>query len=191
MEKIILASASPRRKELLEQIGIAFLCHPACGEEKITHSVPEEIVKELASQKAEEVAVQYPDSVVLGADTIVSCDGDILGKPASRQEATEMINKLQGRTHEVYTGVCLVKMSQGQPVKKTVFAVETKVEMFPMSSQEVETYIASGEGDDKAGAYGIQGKCAAYIKGITGDYYNVVGLPVSRVYQELKAIMEE
>lgn len=186
MKTIVLASASPRRKELLEQIGIEFVCHPAIGEERITSTNPKEIVQELALQKASEVAKEYTDVVIIGADTIVSCNGQILGKPASRQEARDMIAGLQGRIHEVFTGVCLLVIEQGDVKKKIVFAEETKVEMYPMSEEEIEKYIATGDGDDKAGAYGIQGKCAAFIKGIVGDYYNVVGLPVSKVYQNLK-----
>ncbi len=191
METIVLASASPRRKELLEQIGIDYICHPARGEERITCTNPEDVVKELAFQKASEVAQQYPNSIILGADTIVSCDGQILGKPVSREDARTMITRLQGRTHEVYTGVCLMKMRHGNIVSSLVFAEETKVEMYAMSQEEIDCYIQSGEGDDKAGAYGIQGKCAAFIKGIKGDYYNVVGLPVSRVYQNLKELEEK
>lgn len=190
MKTIILASASPRRKELLEQIGIEFFCHPAVGEEKVSKTNPKDIVKELALQKATEVAKQYPDAIVLGADTIVSCDGQILGKPVSRQNAMEMLNMLQGRTHEVLTGVCILKMIDGTIAEQILFEEETKVEMHAMSFEEIEEYVKSGECDDKAGSYGIQGKCAAFIKGIIGDYYNVVGLPVSRVYQSLKKLTE-
>lgn len=189
MNQIILASASPRRRELLEQIGMEFLCHPAVGEEIISTDTPEEVVEALALQKALEVAGYYSDGIIIGADTIVSCDGRILGKPASRKEASEMITLLQGRTHEVFTGVCLIQMKDGYEKQRMLFAEETKVEMYAMSQEEIEDYISSGEGDDKAGAYGIQGRCAAYIKGIQGDYYNVVGLPVSRVYQGIKQLM--
>ena len=186
MESVILASASPRRKELLEQIGISFRCHPAKGEEKADGTTPEEIVKRLAQQKAEEVASHYQEGIVLGADTIVCCDHEILGKPENRRQAAEMITRLQGRVHEVYTGVCLLHMHSGICGRELIFAEKTEVEFYPMDQEEIERYIRSGEGDDKAGAYGIQGGCAKYIKGIRGDYYNVVGLPISRVYQSLK-----
>ena len=185
MEKVILASASPRRKELLELIGIPFLCHPAKGEEVTNAIEPAEVVKELARQKALEVSANYPAGIILGADTVVAFQGEILGKPRDRQHALEMITKLQGQTHQVYTGVCLLRIRQGKIADSIVFAEETQVEMYPMSRSEIDRYIHSGEGDDKAGAYAIQGKCAVYIKGIVGDYYNVVGLPVARVYQSL------
>lgn len=186
MMKIILASASPRRKELLEQIGLEFVCHPAVGEEVISKKIPKEVVEELAVQKAEEVSKAYDQGIVIGADTVVSCEEQILGKPLHRQQAREMIELLQGRIHDVYTGVCLLHIENGEVVHKEVFAEKTQVEMFPMSESEIRQYIDSGEGDDKAGAYGIQGKCAAYIKQIVGDYNNVVGLPVGMVYQNIK-----
>lgn len=191
MINVILASASPRRKELLEQIGITFSCHPAKGEEVVNSTIPKEIVQELARQKASEVSACYEDGIIIGADTIVCCDDEILGKPADREHAKRMITRLQGRTHEVYTGVCILHISKGRPVKEVVFAEETKVELFTMDAEEIEAYTNSGEGDDKAGAYGIQGRCAAYIKGIIGDYYNVVGLPISRVYQVIRQIKAE
>lgn len=186
METIILASASPRRKELLEQIGVTFICQPAVGEEKISSDSPETVVKELASQKASEVAAQHQDGIIIGADTVVSLEGKILGKPASRKEACRMLQMLQGRVHQVYTGVCMIKKRQGVVEESVVFSEETLVEMYPVTEKEIENYVQSGESDDKAGGYAIQGKCAVFIKGITGDYYNVVGLPVSRVYQTLQ-----
>lgn len=186
MESIILASASPRRKELLEQMGIIFRCHPAQKEEATNLILPEKRVMELARQKAVEVSEYYQEGIILGADTIVCCDQEILGKPKNREHARKMIARLQGSVHEVYTGVCLRSMQHGVCQQEILFAEETKVEFFPMDDEEILEYIQSGEGDDKAGAYGIQGKCAQYIKGIQGDYYNVVGLPISRVYQSLK-----
>ena len=186
MKSIVLASASPRRKELLHQIGLEFICHPATGEEHASAVLPQEVVQELARQKAMEVSESYPDAIIIGADTVVSYDGRILGKPKDRAHAKQMITMLQGQTHQVYTGVCLVVMQEGGMVDEIGFVQETSVEMYAMSPEEIDAYTASGEGDDKAGAYGIQGACAAYIKGISGDYYNVVGLPVGRLYQEIK-----
>lgn len=186
MRPIILASASPRRKELLEQIGLTFECCPAKGEEYTQASEPSEVVQDLAAQKALEIAAGCEEGIIIGADTVVSVDGQILGKPENEQHARRMIEQLQGRTHEVYTGVCLLRVQQGKITQRLIYAQETKVEVYPMSQKEVECYIQSGEGVDKAGAYAIQGAFAAYIKGIIGDYYNVVGLPVASVYQAIK-----
>lgn len=186
MKTIVLASASPRRKELLHQIGLEFICHPSQSEERPDSIKPSEMVQELAWQKAAEVAECYQDAIIIGADTVVELDGNVLGKPANREHARTMIQSLQGQTHRVFTGVCLLLMQQGRIEKKVLFADETKVEMYEMSPEEIDTYIATGECDDKAGAYGIQGACAAYIKGIHGDYYNVVGLPVARVYRNIR-----
>lgn len=184
--KIILASASPRRRELLTQIGVNFAVQPACGEEVITGSNPEEVVKELSAQKAEEVAKmqQEGDWLVIGADTVVSCDGRILGKPKDEADAFVMLSMLQGHTHEVYTGVTLYWSVNGKE-QKLMFAEQTKVTMYAMTAEEIRSYIKTGEPMDKAGSYGIQGKCAAFIEKISGDYNNVVGLPVARIYQEL------
>ena len=184
--KIILASASPRRRELLTQIGVNFAVQPACGEEVITGSNPEEVVKELSAQNAEEVAKmqQEGDWLVIGADTVVSCDSRILGKPKDEADAFVMLSMLQGHTHEVYTGVTLYWSVNGKEQKLT-FAEQTKVTMYAMTAEEIRSYIKTGEPMDKAGSYGIQGKCAAFIEKISGDYNNVVGLPVARIYQEL------
>ena len=184
--KIILASASPRRRELLTQIGVNFAVQPACGEEVITGSNPEEVVKELSAQKAEEVAKmqQEGDWLVIGADTVVSCDSRILGKPKDEADAFVMLSMLQGHTHEVNTGVTLYWSANGKEQKLT-FAEQTKVTMYAMTAEEIRAYIKTGEPMDKAGSYGIQGKCAAFIEKISGDYNNVVGLPVARIYQEL------
>ena len=184
--KIILASASPRRRELLDQIGVCFHVQPACGEEKITSSDPKEVVEELSAQKAEEVAdtQKEGDWLVIGADTVVSSKGQILGKPGTGENAFRMLSMLEGNTHEVYTGVTLCWSYAGKKEKLT-FAEKTEVTMYPMTEAEIRDYIKTGEPMDKAGAYGIQGKCAAFIKKISGDYNNVVGLPVARIYQEL------
>lgn len=201
MIQIILASASPRRRELLEQIGLTFEVCPAKGEEIITKSAPEEAVQELARAKAREVAAmvrQYgvrhgelvtpQDMIVIGADTVVAADGQILGKPGDEEDAFRMLSMLSGRSHAVYTGVALVFLDQSGRAGEHVFYEKTFVSMREMSEKEIRRYIATGEPMDKAGAYGIQGKCAIYIDKIDGDYNNVVGLPVAALYRELKKL---
>lgn len=201
MSRIILASASPRRKELLEQIGVEFEICPAKGEEVITKTVPQEVVMELSKQKAEEIAsmvlsfgenhkdITTPtDILVIGADTVVAHEGKILGKPKDEENAKRMLQSLSGTTHSVFTGVTLVLIDKQGRCGEVVFYEKTDVTMHTISETEIERYVASGEPMDKAGAYGIQGKCAIYIEKIEGDYNNVVGLPISRLYQELKKI---
>lgn len=201
--KIILASASPRRRELLKQIGLDFEVIVSQTEEKIAQTDAALVVEELSAQKAGEVlsrlaavpgeaheagrkAEETPEDVlVIGADTVVSAGGQILGKPGSRKEAAEMLSKLSGNTHEVCTGVTLLYRAGGGVQKKT-FHETTRVTFYPMSGQEISEYVSTCDCMDKAGAYGIQGFCARYIKGIEGDYNNVVGLPVGRIYQETK-----
>lgn len=192
MKKIILASGSPRRKELLEQIGVVFEVHKAQREEVITSAVPSEAVKELALQKAEEIAADQEGDVIIGADTVVVAKGQILGKPKDREDALRMLEILNGKEHEVITGVAVILKGFGKPVQ---FAETTKVRVYPMTRAQIERYVDSKEPMDKAGAYGIQGRFAAYVAGIEGDYNNVVGLPVGRLCQELLAagidLMEE
>lgn len=184
MKKIVLASGSPRRSELLEQIGVVFEVHKAEGEEVITSTVPSEAVKELALQKAEEVAEKWQGDVIIGADTVVAAEGQILGKPENREDALRMLRLLSGKEHEVITGVAVILRESGKLVH---FAETTKVRVYSMTGAQMERYADSGEPADKAGAYGIQGKFAAYVAGIEGDYNNVVGLPVGRLYQEVLA----
>lgn len=189
--KIYLASASPRRKELLKQVGLSFKVMPSTVEEKITKTEPQEVVEELSYQKAVDVCGRLAedgqeDFVVIGADTVVSCWGEILGKPKDRADAKRMLGRLQGGSHQVYTGVTLAWKNRGVSPMYCTFSECTDVTMYPMTEEEIEKYADSGEPMDKAGAYAIQGLCAAYIQGICGDYNNVVGLPVGRVYQELK-----
>ncbi len=191
MVKFVLASGSPRRKELLAQLGMQFEISSAHGEEIITKEQPWEIVEELSMQKATEVADRYEaehavqeNTVVIGADTIVAYGAEIMGKPKSRQHAIEMLSELQGHVHQVYTGVTLIIMT-GKDRKLICFHEKTEVEMYPMTQAQIEAYVSTGEPMDKAGAYAIQGKCAAYIKGICGEYNNVVGLPIARLSQEL------
>lgn len=183
MEPLILASGSPRRKEILEQVGVVFSVMPSDVEEIITKEVPEEIVMELSRQKAEDVYQKQgnKDVIVLGADTVVAHEGKILGKPKTKEEAKAMLRSLSGQKHSVYTGVTLI----GKGGRET-FYDETVVEFYPMNEEEISAYVESGEPMDKAGAYGIQGKAAAFIKGIEGDYYNVMGLPIAKVLRNLQ-----
>lgn len=191
MKRIILASASPRRRELLEQIGIEFEIKVSDKEEIYQSTEPEAIVKELALMKVENVsseldAEECKHTIVIGADTIVVLEGNILGKPKDEEDAFQMISCLQGRSHQVYTGVALVVYDEVGNIHTKSRAVETKVYVNPMEDFEIREYVDSKEPMDKAGGYGIQGRFAAYIDRIEGDYYNVVGLPISYVYQELK-----
>lgn len=194
MRRIILASKSPRRRELLSQGGYDFEIIPAKKEEIISHTKPGDIVRELSYAKAMEVydiALEkygYNDIekyLVIGADTIVAAEDCILGKPSDKEDAYRMLNMLQGNTHKVYTGVSIAYREQNEN-KCHSFYEETEVSFYPMSDDEIRQYISTGSPSDKAGAYGIQDSCALYIKGIRGDYNNVVGLPLGRLYQELK-----
>lgn len=220
-KKIILASASPRRRELLTQIGLDFEVVVSETEEKITSTEPAKVVEELSAQKAEAVweklcsttasqgsvtnaerldegsevfeseqtsgETTITDIIVLGADTVVACDGKILGKPADTEAAAAMLTMLQGRGHEVYTGVTILYEQNGER-KTLTFHEKTIVHFYPMTDAQIREYVSTGDPMDKAGSYGIQGFCARYIRGIEGDYNNVVGLPVGRVYQELHGL---
>lgn len=188
--KIILASGSPRRKELLLQIGIVPEIIVSHVEEKITSDVPAEVVMSLAEQKAVDVAKEMPEgTVILGSDTVVAADGKILGKPKSHEEAYDMIRRLAGRSHQVYTGVCLVKKGpEGEADTVVSFYDETDVNVSPMTEKEIREYADSEEPMDKAGSYAVQGFFARYIDGLKGSYANVMGLPVHLVYQELKKL---
>lgn len=185
-KRIILASASPRRRELLEQIGLQFEVLPGRGEERITKERPNEVVEELSVQKAAEAAAEIADGLILGADTVVCLDDEIMGKPKNEAEAHRMLASLQGRSHSVYTGVTVLVKEDGALIASRTFSRETKVRVCAMTGEEIDRYIATGEPMDKAGAYGIQGRFAAYVDSIAGDYNNVVGLPVSAVWQVLK-----
>ena len=209
--RLVLASASPRRRELLSQIGLEFTVMPSTKEENAKTTEAGALVQELSRQKAVDIWEQLsggqgqnpdadqeqiaeetqepnlngkrqPELLVIGADTVVCCEGKILGKPHSREAAAEMLTALQGRSHEVYTGVTLYSQSE-----TVTFFECTQVEFYPMTKVEISEYIDSKEPMDKAGAYGIQGLGARLVKGIRGDYNNVVGLPVGRLYQELKS----
>ena len=209
--RLVLASASPRRRELLSQIGLEFTVMPSTKEENAKTTEAGALVQELSRQKAVDIWEQLsggqgqnPDAdqeqiseetqepnlngkrqselLVIGADTVVCCEGKILGKPHSREAAAEMLTALQGRSHDVYTGVTLYSQSE-----TVTFFECTQVEFYPMTEVEISEYIDSKEPMEKAGAYGIQGLGARFVKGIRGDYNNVVGLPVGRLYQELKS----
>ena len=188
--RLILASASPRRIQLLHQIGLTAEVMPSHTEEKISSENPEEVVQALARQKAEDVYARLLSegnvgdaTVVIGADTVVSVDNHILGKPKSHEEAAEMIASLSGRTHQVYTGVAVIT-----PRESRSFAEMAAVTVYPLSPAELRIYADSEEPMDKAGAYGIQGSFGKFVKGIQGDYNAIVGLPVARLYQELKSM---
>ena len=192
MKKIILGSGSPRRKELLSQIGVPFEVRVSEKEEIYTQTIPKEIVKELALMKAENVASEIPakSTIVIGADTVVVHQDQILGKPKDEQDAFRMIQSLQGDVHQVYTGGAILDFDGNGEKTVISHAVETRVSVNPMSEEEIWKYVQSKEPMDKAGAYGIQGKFSAFIEKIEGDYFNVVGLPVSYVYQILKQLGE-
>ncbi len=186
--QVILASGSPRRKELLELIGVEFKIITSNKEEIITSTNPEEVVKELSKMKAEDVAagVSGP-AIILGADTVVAHKGRILGKPKDKEDAIRMITSFAGDDHQVYTGVCIIRKEADGSVKTISFAEGTRVTVYPMTAEEIGRYVESGEPMDKAGAYAIQGLFAPYIKEIEGDYYNIVGFPIAGIYQRLKA----
>lgn len=185
--KLILASASPRRKELLEQAGAKFEILPSQGEEVITSTDPRQAVLDLSRQKAEEVSQRAGEGsiVVLGADTVVAYKNQILGKPRDETGAKRMLELLSGSTHSVFTGVTWITICQDRREIHS-FVEETKVTMYPMKEHQILSYIRTREPMDKAGAYAIQGKCALYIQGIQGDYYNVVGLPLARIFHEME-----
>ena len=178
---VILASASPRRKELLGYIVPRFEIIPADVDETLPDEIPAEKSAEfLAVKKAEHISARYPESIVIGSDTVVIVDGEILGKPADETDAYRMLKKLSGKIHTVVTGVCI---SQGK--KKKSFSEATRVEFYPLSEEEIRDYIATGDPMDKAGAYGIQGEGCVLIKGIEGDFFTVMGLPAARLKREL------
>lgn len=185
----ILASASPRRQELLKLVlEEPFIVQPSDADEHIDPCEPAMLVQLLAERKARKVAEGKADALIIGADTVVALDGQILGKPKDRQDARQMLLALSGRTHAVYTGVFLLCTKNGKSLR---LAEQTLVTFAAMSSQEIEAYLDTGEYQDKAGAYGIQGGAAKHIRAISGCYFNVMGLPVHQTYELLKKIREE
>ena len=180
--RVILASASPRRKEILTQVGVKFDIIPAVGDEIITSTVPVDVVKELSRAKALEVAENCEkDALIIGADTVVALEDVILGKPKDYDEAFHMISSIKNRCHSVFTGVTIVCNG-----RISCFVSETKVYVYDMTDKEIDEYICTNDCYDKAGGYGIQGFFSQYVERIEGDYFNVVGLPVSRLMQEIK-----
>ena len=187
MSRIVLASASPRRRELLKQIGLKFEIMPSHIDEVLHGDSPAENVMGLASDKATDIYNQLvskgeTDVLVIGADTVVALDQKILGKPKDETEAFQMLQFLQGHTHQVYTGVCLIT-DKG----KETFYGKTDVTMYPATDEQLKAYIATKEPMDKAGSYAIQGLGTIFVQGIEGDYNNVVGLPVAEIWQRMNA----
>ena len=189
--RIILASGSPRRTELLQTAGIVHEVVVSGADEDVQEENPARLVEMLSSRKAEEVyerlVQQEPsgDLVVIGADTVVAADGKILGKPGDEEDARRMLRMLSGRSHHVYTGVTLCGR-MGSVRREVSFSEESTVHVAQLTEKEISEYIDSGEPMDKAGAYGIQGAFMKFVSGIEGDYFNIVGLPVSHLYQEMK-----
>lgn len=186
MKKVILASASPRRREILQKFGIYFSVVPSVGEEISTKTIPWEIVEELSLSKAMSVSkMADKDCLVIGADTVVVFEGKILGKPENEEDAIKTLMMLQGNTHQVYTGVTVLVAKEKEWVPFS-FHECTEVTFYPIDKEEILDYVCSGEGMDKAGSYGIQGYFGRFVKKISGDYYNVVGLPAARLLYEMK-----
>jgi septum formation protein len=189
--KIILASKSPRRKQLLELLGLSFRVQGSNIDEVYTLKNPEEIVTHLAESKAHDVARQVDEGLIIGADTIVVLDGQVLEKPGDEKDAFDMLMRLSNRTHSVYTGVCLILKTEHSADEYSFFE-ETKVTFAPLTETEVRSYIRSGSPMDKAGAYGIQDDYGAvFVKRIEGDYYNVVGFPLHAFYQKAKTLIPD
>lgn len=180
--KLILASSSPRRKELLSKLGYPFEIIPSSCEEVTTAVVPTDVVQQLATLKAKEVFAAHPDSVVIGCDTVVDFNGQIMGKPKSRSDAVRMLKSLSGNVHYVHTGVCILS-----PVGDWLFCDSTEVHFRNLSDCEIQRYVDGGYADGKAGAYGIQDD-SHFAADYRGDFDNVVGLPVYRVGEILDKI---
>lgn len=177
--KVVLASASPRRKELLQQIASQFTVYPSSKEENVPHCRPSKFVKQLAQLKATDVSRLFPEDLVLGADTVVVRAGRIIGKPIDEDDAFNILKELSGKTHFVYTGVCLATHG-----KQKVFVCKSRVLFNKLTDKQIYDYIATGSPMDKAGAYGIQD--SGFVKKIQGSYFNVMGLPVEKLKKILK-----
>jgi septum formation protein len=187
-ERLLLASASPRRREILENLGFDFEILPAdVDESEVPWNDPVESAKLLAEIKAVEVQVKRPRKTIIAADTIVLCDGEVMGKPATNEEAAGMLGRLSGRAHEVVTGITVL----APPNIRLIEAESTKVFFRELSKSEITRYINTREPFDKAGAYAIQGYASAFIDRIEGDYFNVVGLPVARLFRMLGRLEAE
>lgn len=187
MQSIILASQSPRRQELIRNITDDFAVIVSPAQEILPEGIaPEDAPVFLAGLKARAVADEHPGRTVIGADTVVILDGCILGKPRDAQDAAHMLRLLSGRIHTVITGCCIIRGD-----RERRFCERTKVEFYPLTDREIADYIATGEPMDKAGAYGIQEKGSLFVKGIVGDYFNVMGLPIGKLNRELGAFLSE
>ncbi len=190
MVRVILASESPRRKEIMEKMGIQFESMVADINEEVLNTKPRQMVQELAALKAKKVADIFEDDydnkiVIIGADTMVFHKGRLMGKPVDEEDAFKMIKMISNDVHQVYTGVCIIILEDGKETKRISFASSTGVWVNPLSPKQIKDYLATGEPMDKAGAYGIQGRFGIFIKKIQGDYYNVVGLPIAEIYEKL------
>jgi septum formation protein len=184
MKRIILASASPRRKELLEKIGLKFEVEPGNYEEDIdSRSEPHELARGLSLKKAEAVASKHKDAIVIAADTFVVFEGEILGKPGTAAGARKMLRKLSGRSHSVITGFSIIDTAENKGLSRSV---ETEVHIRELTLAEIDAYVESAEPLDKAGAYAIQGLGAVFVESIEGDFYNVIGLPLCSLTEALK-----
>lgn len=186
LKPLVLGSGSPRREELLSSVGLEFEIKPATCDEPPARAgqLPKDYAIEMALMKARNVAASTPPAIVIGADTIVARDMDILGKPHSHKDAVETLKSLCGRSHQVITG-CAIISENGD---ETSFAVTTEVEFIDCEEAAIKAYVATGEPDDKAGSYAIQGQGAFLVKGICGSYTNVVGLPLARIMESLISI---
>lgn len=191
---LILASGSPRRQELLKYLKIPFTVQPSAVSEEIRGNLsPPAVVQQLALRKADDIAAKNRTAVTIGADTIVVHDEHLLGKPASPQEAQKILQSLSGTTHQVLTGIALVKTNQsGDQVDRQTYFESTSVIFGQPHATEIDAYVATGQPMDKAGAYGIQDNWGAiFVKEIKGDYYNIVGLPLHLLYHQLKNFAPE
>ena len=187
--KIVLASNSPRRREIMEMLPWDFFVEVEEVDETMDESLSlEENLLYLAYKKAERVADRYRDKFVVGGDTIVLVEGKVLGKPRDAEDAKAMLRLISSHTHSVWTGVCVLSGARNLDIR---FVEKTDVMMTPMSEREIERYVRDGEPFGKAGSYAIQGKGGVYVEKIDGCYYNVVGLPLNRLYRELRAVIEE
>lgn len=180
-KRLILASQSPRRRELLTLLEMPFSVVSPDGDETLNDSLdPRGKIEELALRKAQSVFKDHNDSIVVGADTVVVVDGEIVGKPIDEDDAVRMLKVLSGREHQVITGVAILSDSHQE-----VFSITTEVKFFNLDDNIIESYVASKEPLDKAGSYGIQGRGSLFVESIVGDYYTVMGLPISQVHQKL------
>lgn len=194
MNPVVLASRSPRRKALLKQINMPFIVHPSDIDENLNRNVPpEQFVEILAQRKATNIAVNYANTLTIGADTIVVAENQMLGKPSDEHEAFELLTLLSGQTHQVFSGVCLVITDKDKKQRRiTTFHAVTNVTFTDLTGEEIKRYIKSGSPMDKAGAYGIQDDWGSlFVSRIDGDYYNVVGFPLQKFYSTLKDFAPE